>query len=286
MLGLLMKVVPDYRNSWITFFANTGKERNETLDFVHEIEVRYDVPIVWGEYRRVPAASIPAGVYPDETRNRNLAKAADAGEKAHWFEIVNYETASRKGEPFNALCEWTPGLPNPVGRACSTQMKFRTAARYMFTNGFAEYAPAIGIRKDEAHRKASILATCDGYEHPQFPLIDALITERDVIEYWAKQPFDLHLKSYEGNCDLCFLKRLSKRVRIARERPELVPWWKDWEERKKATARQSHGAEFRQGQPFSRIEAMAKQSVMIDIDDEADIGCSCAERGMEKDESV
>ena len=33
-------------------FANTGKEREETLEFIHEIETRWSVPIVWLEHTR------------------------------------------------------------------------------------------------------------------------------------------------------------------------------------------------------------------------------------------
>lgn len=287
LLAYLLENVPDFREEWLVFFGNTGKERHETLDFIHEMETRWNVPIAWGEYVRVPAASIPAGIYPDERRNKNLREAAERGENAHWFKIVDYATAARNGEPFDALNAWTPGLPNPVGRACSTQMKFRTCARWMFANGHAEYAPAIGIREDEKHRKASILATCDSYEHPTFLLIDSWkTTVGDVRAFWAAQPFDLRLQSYEGNCDLCFLKSLPKRVRIARERPELVKWWADWEQAKQATARAANGAEFHQGQPFTRIIDLAKQDVMPFGEADEDIPCSCAERGMERDESV
>lgn len=289
MLKLLLDTIPDYRETWTTFFANTGKERPETLAFVHEIETRWSVPVVWGEYRRVPAVGIPAGIYPDKIRNRNLADAASKGENAHWFEIVSYETASRNGEPFDAVCAWTPGLPNPVGRVCSTQMKFRTCARYLFSQGIAEYAPAIGIRADEAHRKVSILATCDGYEHPDFPLVTCGITTEDVTAFWRQQPFDLRLKSYEGNCDMCFLKALPKRVRIAKERPDLVKWWADWEQRKQATARTALGAQFKKGQPMARIVALANDPdyrSKLPQDELVDIPCSCVERGMEADESV
>src|SRR5581483_1825939 len=37
-------------------------------------------------------------------------------------------------------------------------------------------------------------------------LNSAKVTEEDVMNFWASQPFDLQLQSYEGNCDFCFLK--------------------------------------------------------------------------------
>ena len=33
----------------IAVFANTGKEFEQTLDFVHECETRWDAPIIWLE---------------------------------------------------------------------------------------------------------------------------------------------------------------------------------------------------------------------------------------------
>ena len=75
-------VLPDHV---VVTFANTGKELPETLDFVNACAVNWGVPIVWLE--RVI------------TRNPEGIKPKYAYETA----IVNYETASRKGEPFEAL---------------------------------------------------------------------------------------------------------------------------------------------------------------------------------------
>ncbi|KPW99803.1 Phage-related protein [Pseudomonas savastanoi] len=70
----------------IVTFANTGKEHPATLDFVNECARRWQVLIVWLEYR-------------DD----------DLG-----FAIVTYETASRDGEPFEALIRKRSYLPNTV----------------------------------------------------------------------------------------------------------------------------------------------------------------------------
>jgi 3'-phosphoadenosine 5'-phosphosulfate sulfotransferase (PAPS reductase)/FAD synthetase len=60
-------------------FANTGKEAPETLDFVHEIGQKWGVKIHWLE------------LYFGEERPVYRTKE------------VTYETASRNGEPFEAL---------------------------------------------------------------------------------------------------------------------------------------------------------------------------------------
>lgn len=59
-------------------FMNTGKERPETLDFIRACSQRWGVRVRWLEFQR-----------PGEGRPT-------------WREL-NYDTASRAGEPFEAL---------------------------------------------------------------------------------------------------------------------------------------------------------------------------------------
>lgn len=275
-------------NDWQIIFCNTGKERNETLDFVHEVETRWDVPITWLEYHRVLASEIPSGVFPTRKRNDNLAKAALAGETAHWFREVDYKTASRNGEPFDELLEWASVLPNVVSRICSTQLKLRTAARYLFSCGVREYAPIIGIRKDEEHRSIQILASCETFEHPEFPLCEWGVSEKDVNEFWKSQPFDLRLKQYEGNCDLCFLKAKWKRLLLVKENPGMERWWADWEA-KKNTEQMSDGKYFRIGERYADLARLVEQekdqSEFCFVGGmDKDIPCSCAEKAFGPDE--
>jgi hypothetical protein len=283
MLRWMLDNVPNFRRDWLVVFANTGKERQETLDFVREVSLRWGVEIVWLEYHRIPAAEIPAGVFPTKKRNENLEEKAEAGETDHWFRMVDFATAARNGEPFDELLEWMPSLPNAAGRACSAFLKIRTVNRYLFSIGAKEIRHAIGIRKDEEQRALDITATCEAFVDPYFPLVESGETELGVNAFWQAQPFDLALAQYEGNCDLCFLKRLAKRVRIARERPELVAWWKRWEERR---ANAGTGSVFKTGQPLTRIERLARQGT-IDLgglEDDVDLPCSCAERGFAREE--
>lgn len=39
-------------------------------------------------------------------------------------------------------------------------------------------------------------------------------------------PFDLELKSYQGNCDLCWKKSNRKLLTILKENPEYADWWR------------------------------------------------------------
>lgn len=279
MLRKLMDTWPDF-SECITIFCNTGKERNETLDFVHEVETRWSVPVVWLEYHRVPAASIPAGIFPTPRRNANLAKAAAAGETTHWFRRVDYATASRNGEPFDEMLEWASVLPNVTSRICSTQLKLRSVMRFLFSEGVREYSPVIGIRQDEEQRATEILGSCEKFEHPVFPLIDMGISESGVLKFWRNNNFDLRLKGYEGNCDLCFLKAKWKRILLVKENPGRVNWWKNWEAKKNADG---NGRFFRINEPFSLIEELARHSddqgeFCFSASSDKDIPCSCVEK--------
>ena len=71
-------------------FTNTGREMEQTLDFVQECSDRWNVNIIWLEY--------------DIVENKNT------------FKIVNHNSASRNGEPFKKLLVKYARLPNALQR--------------------------------------------------------------------------------------------------------------------------------------------------------------------------
>jgi len=238
-------------------FANTGKERDETLEFIHEIETRWDVPVRWLEY---------AGDNRDKTRN--------------WKEVT-YETAHRTGNPgspFDLLLGETKTLPNVVARFCTVQLKMKTMRRFLEDQGWDrdfQRRTCIGIRADESDRGMQIQADCPSYVIPVFPLIEAKITKPDVLKFWKKQPFDLQLEDHEGNCDGCFLKSRAKLTRIARDRPDLIEWWARWEKAKVETT--TTGSKFRTDRTYAGILDAARQTLLFDENAEEDdsIPCNC-----------
>lgn len=197
--------------------ANTGKERRESLDFARECGERWDVGITWVEY--------------DPTQEQR-------------FRVVTFETASRNGEPFEALIRKKSYLPNPVMRFCTTELKIRPMKAFMVAQGYEHWDVAIGFRADEPRRVARGQTTRDRWENT-FPLAVAGVTLADIRAFWRAQPFDLQLEEWEGNCDLCFLKGRQKKVRIAQDRPDLVPWWAEMELLAKGTFRKD-GPDYRQ----------------------------------------
>lgn len=108
----------------VVTFANTGKEREETLRFVHECETRWGVRVHWLEWRDAKPC----------------------------YEEVGYNSAARNGEPFAALIAKKNYLPNSVTRFCTTELKIRPMRDFCKALGWKNWTNIIGLRYDEGHR--------------------------------------------------------------------------------------------------------------------------------------
>ncbi len=186
-------------------FANTGKEREETLRFVHEVSTHLGVKVHWVEWRNTPEG----------------------------FEEVGYNSASRRGEPFAALIAKKKITPNWQMRFCTQYLKVQAMTDFLLSRGFpaGTYREVIGLRHDEGMRIFKMLERNEKFGRQCVaPLAQAKVTERDVMAFWAAQPFDLGLEPGEGNCDLCFLKGRGLRKELIRRRPPSADWWIDAEE--------------------------------------------------------
>ncbi len=282
MLRRLMDKHADFGTRFQVVFENTGKEHDATLDFVHDVETKWGVPVTWLEYCRIPALDIDPLLVEEGQKRSNLLKQQEAGEMAHWWRQVRWETAARYNDtvtPFDELLEWANVLPNVQSRMCSVQLKVRTRDRYLWATGVRSFNAYIGVRKDEEHRKHEILANVGKHENPQFPLCDDGVMKADVDGWWDAQPFRLNIDNIDGNCRLCYLKARWKRVAIARRDPTAALWWVDKEDvfAKKTTG---DGRYFRKGQSYQGVlnDAMHPELPFPDADDE-DVPCSCAVGG-------
>lgn len=247
----------------VVCFENTGREDEATLRFVHEIESRWGVPIVWLEYRK-------------------------ANDPADRWQQVSFETASRNGEPFAAAIEQRQYLPNPVTRFCTVELKIRTAHRYLRSIGWFDddegWDQFVGIRADEQRRVAKIRARPSPEivrETMCMPLADAGVTVQEVNDFWSKQPFNLELltvngRTLAGNCDLCFLKPTGQRLALIKEQPERAVWWIQQEAR--GLSSKPSGARFRSDAPsYAQLAAFARdQHDLFDADEEG-ISCLCGD---------
>lgn len=217
-------------------FANTGKEREETLRFVHECETRWNIKVNW------------------------LERSAD---DARGFTEVGYNSACRAGEPFEALIAKKGYLPNSQARYCSVELKVRVIRDFCRSMDWKHWKSVVGLRADERHRvDRAHKANAAGKERWQavMPLAVAGVSERDVRAFWSKQDFDLQLLPFEGNCDACFLKARPKLYEVERTRPGTLNWWIDQERRagemETATAA---GSVFREGEPYSQIQSAVRR---------------------------
>lgn len=117
-------------------------------------------------------------------------------------------------------------MPSKQFPHCTRELKQRPIKAFLRDLGI-DYEMAIGIRADERHR---INYDNKLWADLIYPLADLVpVSSQMVIDWWKKQPFDLELKTYEGNCDLCWKKSRRKRLTLLVERPELAQWWNKME---------------------------------------------------------
>ena len=230
-MALLLKESPKYKDfDKIFIFANTGKELPETLDFINQCDKEWNLNVVWLE-----------------------ADVKDEKGVGTSFKIVDYETASRKGEPFTDMLNKYP-LPNNMASNCTRELKLAPINKFVKSLGYYEVYTAMGIRYDERHR----ISNTAKEQNIIYPLCDDLRVDNKFIRnWWDRQSFDLKLKDYEGNCDLCFKKSLKKRLTIAKERPETIQWWLDAESKYSSEAIPRF--DLRTNVSISKIVEMAKQ---------------------------
>ncbi|WP_081398871.1 hypothetical protein [Pseudomonas oryzihabitans] len=236
--GLMLRKIIDAHRGTLPadvhpLFENTGKEDTRTLDFLHEIEERWSVPLVWLEWCREYGQ-------PDD---------------APWFKVVDYRSASRKGEPFDMMLDYyaryrrevkdlPPVLPNFSNNMCTAYLKIKVAEKYMRSLGYDHWDSIAGIRYDEPRRYHRMMAANEkNSSRAEYftPLYLDGITKEHVTAFWAEQPFDLGIDSDLGNCDLCWKKSEDNLYRAIIVGPSRVLWWSGTEER--------FGQVFRQDRP-------------------------------------
>lgn len=186
----------------VVVFANTGKEKEETLEFVDRCDKEFGFNVVWVE-----------------------AFVHNENKKGTTHIVTNFKDAERNGEPFEDMI-FKYGMPNQNAPHCTRELKLAPIKSYMKSIGWDNYITALGIRSDEPLRldwdkkqKRNLLYFAELFR----------VTKSDVNLFWSKQSFDLNLKSYEGNCDLCFKKGLRKLMTILKHNPELGKWWQEME---------------------------------------------------------
>jgi len=193
----------EYDNIVVTF-ANTGQERDETLEFVNQCDKEFGFDTVWLE----------AVVNPERGKGTR-------------HKIVDFETADRTGVTFKKMIEKF-GIPNAAYLHCTRELKLSPMKSYLNSIGWkkGEYVTAIGIRADEMDRVSSKMVE----QSLIYPLCeDIRVRKQDIANWWGKQSFNLPLREHEGNCSWCYKKSKRKLLTLAQDRPELCDFPKHME---------------------------------------------------------
>jgi len=248
----------------IVCFANTGKEEEATLQFVHDCEKNWGVEIHWLEWRNNKCG----------------------------YEVVNFENASRNGEPFKEMCIKKKALPNGFMRFCTKELKIDIVHNYIKDIGFGTADnpcnQMVGIRSDEQRRVVKMRGK-GGIDHKKdwigdflVPLADAGIVSSHIGDFWEKQPFNLQTpmyngKSFHSNCDLCFHKPVSQIVSLIQEKPERAVWWVEMEKYAKENFAKSVIHFSRDHPTYADMSLYSSQQRdMFDTNEEA-IACFCGD---------
>lgn len=249
-------------------FANTGKEREETLRFVHECATRWGVRVRWLEWM--------------DRRKRTPVELR--------FAEVTHNSASRRGEPFKALIESKGAVPNAFQRWCTTHLKFQVCCDFMEWQDHKAWKNVIGLRADEMHRALKKIA--ENHEQDNrwsnvVPLVDGRVRKADVLRFWLgsnadplnlteplPQGFDLGLPLWDGNCIMCMMKARAVLEHICRTDPDEA---RDW-----AFMEQLGGGRFTTEYSINDLIAEARQSPLLplgsDFDEhDAECGTWCGE---------
>lgn len=203
--ALMAKMLWDrFQNKYemIFVFANTSREEEATLEFLHGLEVNFGLPIIWVE-----------AVVHHNTR------------KSCTHRIVDYYTANRNGDVFEDMIR-KYGIPNKQFKHCTRELKtnpIRSYAKSIGWSDFKKYTTVIGYRADEPKRVNLLTIEEKGQ---WYPLWDWGIKKPDVAHFWLKQSFDLNLEDWEGNCKLCHKKSKRKLLTKIVKDPKSVEWHK------------------------------------------------------------
>ena len=246
-------------------FANTGQEHEETLKFVDRCDKAFGFNVVWLE--------------ADVTHGKRVATK---------HRVVTFETASRKGEPFEEVIK-KYGIPNKSYNHCTRETKLAPMISYYESMGwkYGDYSIAIGIRADEVDRVSMKTLKEGGF----YPCVDAGVTKDDVREWWAQQDFNLGIPEQLGNCTWCWKKSLRKLMTLTQTHPEIFefPRRMEAEHALGGGPRRDGGVKeprifFRENNSTETLFAKAaagftpfEDDKFIPFDDELDVGGACGD---------
>lgn len=276
------------RSDLVMIFENTGEECEETLTFLHRMELEWSLPLTWLEYDdhfNIEDYRKADGLLSERRQHKSCAG----------FKMVDYLTAARHGEPYEQMLGYfaqyrrdvkglSKGeiLPTLLTRMCTSQLKIKIAEKYMTSLGYKDHTRVVGIRYDEPSRWQEV--SKPRYEC-QLPLVDDRVTKSQVNKWWREQTFNLELDedSVEGNCRHCFLKHPNKAIAIIKKRLRLNNGQVDAELQRWLDREQQAQMFFRRDRPpYEKLVQIARTEIETGKHNEydftlaGDYSCNCS----------
>lgn len=260
-------IVEEYFKSPITYifvFANTGRENDDTLRFVNDIDKR----ILGGQLVWLEALVDP--------RPNHGTKHI----------IVDFNSAHRKHQYLNPKHPFRQymakyGVPNVKFKSCTRELKLRPITSYLRSSGLksGDYWTAIGIRDDEQRRVSDTASDQNIF----YPLVDLNpVDKADVLMHWESREWDLKIPEHRGNCETCFKKSFNKLHKVWSEESTLFEFnrWSEEEYGMVGAEFEKHGVTtprktFRESRNTSELIALFHEIKVDDSDRYVrDGGCS------------
>jgi Phosphoadenosine phosphosulfate reductase family len=250
----------------IVTFANTGQEHEETLKFVDRCDKAFGFGVVWLEAVVDPRPRVATS-----------------------YKEVNFETAARKGEPFEAMIE-KYGIPNKSYNHCTRELKLAPMRSYLTAQGwnFRNYSIAVGIRADEMDRVSLVRMVTDGV---WYPCVDSDVDHEEVHRWWTMQDFTLNIPEHLGNCTWCWKKSLRKLMTLTISHPHIFDFSRRMERDHAFSGGARRDGGIREARVFFRennstetlfVKAAAgftpfEDDKFIPFDDDLDVGGACGD---------
>jgi hypothetical protein len=188
----LCNLIKGLHGDAVFVFMDTGAEHQATYDFVRQCNDYFDLNLVC--LRTVVSAKWKEGVS---------------------YRVIDIDEIGHDLQPWRDM-SLKYGLPYKGGEFCTDTMKTTPCKKYLDdTYGAGNYHIWLGMRIDEPRRTKpregfSYLADISEFE------------KQDILDWWAKMPFDLQIKEHLDNCVFCIKKGINKVALAAKDEPELA----------------------------------------------------------------
>ena len=179
-------------------YMDTGAEHPKTYEFIRNVNKHFGLNLVClrGDFNQ------PLG-------------------KGHKYNVVSIDDIGPDLKPYTALVK-KYGTPGVASAWCTSRMKEETHDKYCNEKyGKGNYETWIGIRADEPRRLSGI----GKREDLRYMAEITDVEKDDVLGYWSKQPFNLEIDEWLGNCVFCFKKSNLKLAAAQRDEPGLYIEW-------------------------------------------------------------